>query len=433
MVVAALLVHVEDPHRDADVGGDEKLPRQYDDRFDPVLFDEPLPDYGSGPVAVTQRAVGEQKSRHSAARPQVGKHVQYPCVVGVALRRDGEIRPPRIILQMDVVPVLEVEWRIRHDVVEVQSLVDVVLEGVLRFAPQVVAESAQRQIHLRQPPGGGFFFLTVDVHPADISLPRLDKFGTLDEHAARTAAGVVKRPVKRFDHGGDELDNVMRRIILALFLGRVDGELFQEVFVDVADQITMLAEPLVGDLVDLVHHFFDVVGRQIAGGECSLDETALQLRNIGGDLFQRRVQRHIQIRSRSIDERPPPRLRRQRISPVGKGGVLEKGGENIRIVGVQPLGNQFFPKLHYAVFIFLADEAQKNQRQHQIPFLEERTGIFRLAKNIPAFEQYVIQPDFFLFRTLRCSRHISVSSFFPMSFAVYNPTIIYRQRRIFQS
>lgn len=207
MVGAALFILVQDPQGDADVGGDEEFPGQHDDGFHFVILDELLAD-GHG-VGVVQGAIGQEESRHAGLLFQVGEHVEDPGIVGVALRRGLVARPPGVVGQVAGVPAFQVEWGIRHDVVEVEAFVEVVCEGGVVRVPQVVADAPEGQIHLRQAVGGGFFFLAVYVDAVDVALLGFHQRGALDEHAAAAAAGVVEGAVVGFDHGGDELHRVM--------------------------------------------------------------------------------------------------------------------------------------------------------------------------------------------------------------------------------
>ena len=116
-----------------------------------------------------------------------------------------------------------------------------------------MADAAQGKVHLCQTIGRRFFLLTVDIDATDVAPFRLDQFRALDEHAARTAARVVQCAVKRFDHGGDQLHDIMRSVVFALFLCRVDGKFLEEVLIDAADQVFLFAKRLVADLVHLIH------------------------------------------------------------------------------------------------------------------------------------------------------------------------------------
>lgn len=129
----------------------------------------------------------------------------------------------------------------------------------------------------------------------------------------------------------------MGRIVFALFLGRIDGEFLEEVFIHPADQVFFLAESLMADLVDLVNHLFDVVGSQVSGGEGALNEAALQLFAAGRDAVQSRIQRDVQLRRRCVDDGGPTGLRRQVIGSVCKGGVVEKGSSDSQTVTLKTI------------------------------------------------------------------------------------------------
>ncbi len=65
----------------------------------------------------------------------------------------------------------------------------VVVEAVAVL--DVGVDAADGQVHLGQAPGGGVGFLAENRDVADSTAVGFDEFLALDEHAARTAAGVV--------------------------------------------------------------------------------------------------------------------------------------------------------------------------------------------------------------------------------------------------
>ena len=58
---------------------------------------------------------------------------------------------------------------------------------------------------------------------------------------------------------------------------------------------------------------------------------------------------------------------------------------------VKALCFQILAQFYDAILELLADKAKKDKREHQVAFLEERTRVPRLAKNITALEQNRIQ------------------------------------------
>ena len=198
----------------------------------------------------------------------------------------------------------------------------------------------------------------------------------------------------------------MRRVELALFFGRIDRKLLEEVFVNTTDQVFFLAKLLVADLVDLIDNLFDVVGRKVAGGKGTLDKAAFQLFRSGGKAVQCGVQRNIQVGTRRVDDGIPLCFRRQTVRSVVKGGVIKERRLDIFIVRVKPLCFQLVAQVCNAIFVFLADKAQKHKGKHHIAFFKERAGISRRAQIVPAVEQNPIQIQSFFFGLLFCHRVI---------------------------
>lgn len=108
--------------------------------------------------------------------------------------------------------------------VEVQTLMQIPDKGGFTLTAKMVTDATQGQIHLCQTICGGILLLAVHIDAADISLLGPNQIGTLDEHAAGAAAGVVQRSVKGLDHGGNQLDSIMGRVEFAFLLGCVDSK-----------------------------------------------------------------------------------------------------------------------------------------------------------------------------------------------------------------
>ena len=60
----------------------------------------------------------------------------------------------------------------------------VVGEAGRGLGPQVVGDSADRQVHLGKAEGGRFGFLPVHIDRLGVAALRLNQLGALDEHAA---------------------------------------------------------------------------------------------------------------------------------------------------------------------------------------------------------------------------------------------------------
>ena len=94
----------------------------------------------------------------------------------------------------------------------------------------------------------------------------------------------------------------MRRIEFALFLGRIDGKLFEKVLINAANKVFLKTERLMRDFVDLVDKLLNIIGRKIPSGESALNKTALQPAVVDSNAVQSGVQGNIQFRSRRIDD-----------------------------------------------------------------------------------------------------------------------------------
>ena len=65
----------------------------------------------------------------------------------------------------------------------------------------------------------------------------LDEALALDEEAARAHGGIVNAPLVGLDHLDDERDDGFRREILAALFPLREGELAEEIFVNVAEDV----------------------------------------------------------------------------------------------------------------------------------------------------------------------------------------------------
>ena len=416
MVVTAPFILVQDPERHADIRRDEEIPWQDDNGFHLVMLQQLLPDREG--IAIVQGTVREQESRHARQRFQMGEDMQYPGIVRIALRRHAVVDPACVVREPFLPPVLEIERRIRHDIVEIQPFMQVVFEcGNARLA-QIVADAAQGQIHLGQAQGRRFLFLPVHVDAADIPLARLDEIRTLDKHAARAAARIIERPVKGLNHRRDQLHRIMRRIELALLLRSVDGKLLEKIFVNASDEVFFLTELLMADFIDLIDQLLDIARAQSPRGKRAFVEAASEPRIRRRDAVQGRVQRRVQLWRRRVDDGRPACFLLQVIRAVRKGRVIEKCRMNLRCLRIQPLFPQLLRQIRHAILELLPDKAQEYQRQHQIALLKERARITRLAQNITAFEQHRIQIQCHFFFLLCHSSKIS-------SYAVPNDHVSY--------
>ena len=299
------------------------------------------------------------------------------------------------ILGVSIVPSLQVERWVGHDVIEVKTLVQIPDEGGFALAAKIVADSTQSKVHLCQPVGCGFLFLTVNIDAADIALLCPDQIGTLDKHTAGAAAGIVQSPVKRFDHCCDQLHCIMRGIKLTLFFCCIDRKFLEEVFVNPTNQVLLFAKGFMTDLVHFINNFFDVIGCKIPGGEGALHKAALQLLAAGSNAVKCIIKRNIQTGSRSIDDGGPASFDRKIIGAIRKCGVIQECSLDCFIIRIKAFFNELFPEVFNTIFKLFANKTQEHQGQHHIALLEEGSGIARLTQNITTFEQNSVQIQFF--------------------------------------
>ncbi len=241
---AVLLVAGQEPDAGGNLGIGEQLAGQRDHAFHVVVFDQPLADFAFVVGVGTHGAVGQQQ-RHAAGGRQVPEHVLQPGEVGVALwRRAGD--PAWVAGQLFVPPFLHVEGRVGHDEVGAQVRVQVVQQGVGRATAEVEVDAADGHVHRGQPPGGGVALLPVDADlpgrffalaVGGFATVLLDELFALHEEAAGAHGRVVHAALERLEHFHDQGDDALGRVVLAALLAFGQGELAEEVFVDVAEDV----------------------------------------------------------------------------------------------------------------------------------------------------------------------------------------------------
>ena len=225
----------QEPQAGGDLGVEEQLAGQRDHHFHHVGLYHGAADIAFAVLARGHAAVG-QHDAGAAAGLEVVQHVLQPGVVGVAGGR-GAVHPARVAFQAAVPPVADVERRVGQDEVSAQVGVLVLDEGVGRFAAQVEVDAANGQVHRGQAPGGGVGFLAVDGHVAQLAAVRFDEFFRLHKHAAGAAARVVHLALVRVQHGDQRVDDGLRGVELAAFFAFGAGELAEEVFVHLAQDV----------------------------------------------------------------------------------------------------------------------------------------------------------------------------------------------------
>lgn len=279
---AVLFVAGQKPDAGRNLGIGEQLAGQRDHAFHVVVFDQPLADFALKVGVAAHRAVGQQQ-RHAAGRGQVVEHVLQSGEVGVALRRrTGD--PARIGGQLFIPPFLHVEGRVGHDEIGAQVRVQVVEQGVGRGTAKIEVDAANGHVHRGQPPGGGVALLPIDADLPTLAVARLaavlfDELLALHEEAAGTHGRVVDAALEGLEHFHDQGDDALGRVVLATLLTFGEGELAEEVFVDVAEdvlgfQIQRLALVFAGTEVG-IREVADQAG-QLAGVELDAGEVLVE-------------------------------------------------------------------------------------------------------------------------------------------------------------
>ena len=300
MIHASLLVLIENPEGNADICCDEKFSWQDDNGFHFVILYQFLSDFKS--ICVAQCTIGQQESCNTRKWLQVRKHVKNPSIVGVALRRCIVVCPTRVILQVIIIPTFQVERRIGHDIVEIQSLMQVVGESGIAFRTQIMTDATQSEVHLCQTIGGSLLLLSIDIDTTDVTLLGSYQISTLNEHTTRATTRIIKSAVERLYDGSNQLHYIVRRIKLALLFRGINGKLFQEVLIHTAYQVFLFTKSFVAYLVDLVHNLLHVIGSKIALGECTFHKTTFQRRIRFSYAAQSSIQSYIQLWSSRIDD-----------------------------------------------------------------------------------------------------------------------------------
>ncbi len=157
---------------------------------------------------------------------------------------------------------------------------------------------------------------------------RLDELLALHEHAAAAAAGVVDATLVRRQHLDQHLDDAGRRVELAALLALGGGELAEEVFVDLAEQVLGAMTLAEADGRDQVDQLAELAGFELAAAE-ALVEDALQARVVGLDGFQRGVDAHADVGLLGL---------RADGLPARRGGHPEHVGHRVVVALLQRLG-----------------------------------------------------------------------------------------------
>jgi hypothetical protein len=133
------------------------------------------------------------------------------------------VDPTLVVLQQLAAPVTVVEGRVGQHVIRLQVRVLVVVEGVAMADLRI--DAADGEVHLGEAPGGVVGFLAVDGDVAELAAVGLNELLARDEHATRTAAGVVDAALVGCEHLDQHAHDARRSVELAALLALGAGEL----------------------------------------------------------------------------------------------------------------------------------------------------------------------------------------------------------------
>jgi hypothetical protein len=197
----------------------------------------------------------------SASFQRLGDLLQ-PGPVAVACGRHAKAQAPVLVARRHrvVPPVFQREGRVHDDAVE---LLEAVLGRQVPRVTQAVAllvlphgDAVQDHVDARDVVGGDVGFLPVQLQLPHVAAMLLDVPDALQEQAARAAGPVAHRHAgPRLQHLGHQKANLGRRVELAAGLARLAGEVADEVFVGVAEQVigdVRAVEGLAAEVVDQV-------------------------------------------------------------------------------------------------------------------------------------------------------------------------------------
>jgi len=154
------LVVGEKPEADRNGRAQEQLPWQRHHHLNHVPPHHGLTDFPFATGVGTHGAVGQHHPCFTTGS-QFPEDVLQPGGIGVA-HRWPPIHPARIVVVSLPTPVGNIERGIGEDGVELAIRVLITGKGVGRFLTQISGKPANRQVHCRQPPGGGIAFLSID-------------------------------------------------------------------------------------------------------------------------------------------------------------------------------------------------------------------------------------------------------------------------------
>ena len=231
--LAVVLVPGEEPETDGDLGAVEELAGECDHAVDEVGLDEGLPDLSLAGLIRRHGAIRKNEAGHSLWGKVVDE-VLDPGEVRIPLRRDA-VLPADVVVFAKLVGV--VEGGIGQDEVGPEVGVERSAEGVGVLGSEVGLDAPEGEVHDGEAAGGGVALLAVDADVAEFAAVGFHEFLALDEHAARSAGGVVDASPIRGDHLDEEADDAGGGVELAAILPLGARKLGEEVLKDATKEV----------------------------------------------------------------------------------------------------------------------------------------------------------------------------------------------------
>ncbi len=208
-------------------------------------------------LATTEQHTVGQNDAHNAVRAQVVQIMQKEGVISLGFRSNAKLEA-RVELLVFRIPILGV-GRIRHHSIDEQRIVGLILvlngvePGPVIFKRVAIAchdvvrkYSAHNQIHTREVERIFFKLLRIIFDGVWIAVASRNGLANINKQRARTACRVVdsdvltSRQVPR-DYLAHKHRHLVRRIELAGFLARIGSKVANQILVDEAQHVIVLA------------------------------------------------------------------------------------------------------------------------------------------------------------------------------------------------
>ena len=216
--------------------------------------------------------------------------MKNPRIVGIAGRRHSIALPPGIGFKTSVFGIfLQIERRIRHDIIKLEFLMLVIGECRHGSIAQMVGDASDSQVHLRKTIGCRFWFLPIHIDGFRISAVSLYELCSLNKHTSRTTTRVIDSPIKRFNKWGDKLYDRVWRIKFSFLFICVDGKSLQKILIYTSYKVVVI-EFLWVYLVYFIHYAFQNSWFKGCFRENLLRKSILQFRFVVVQSFYSRIE-----------------------------------------------------------------------------------------------------------------------------------------------